>query len=159
MSTMLEVLKDYSKRGSYDEVWTPPEALEVLIQYLPTDKKLWDCAPGSGVLIAHLTAGGYNVAEWDGDFLIDEPPSYDIIVTNPPFSLAGKFLRRANELGKPWCMLLPITKLGAAVCRAELSGVEVIFPSRRIDFTGKKAPWFYSAWYTMDLEIGTQLVF
>ena len=156
---MLEVLKDYSKRGSYDEVWTPPEALEVLIHYLPQDKILWDCAPGSGVLISHLVAGGYPVVTWNGDFLTDEPPIYDIIVTNPPFSLANKFLKRANELEKPWCMLLPITKLGALRCREQLTNVEIIFPSRRIDFTGKKAPWFYSAWYTMNLEIGTQLVF
>jgi hypothetical protein len=111
------------------------------------------------VLISHLKAGGYKVAEWDGDFLSDAPPDYDIVVTNPPFSLADKFLQRANYLNKPWCMLLPITKLGARQCRKWLHGVEIIFPSRRIDFTGKKAPWFYSAWYTMGLNIGTQLVF
>jgi len=56
---------------------------------------------------------------------------------------------------------LPITAF-EGIKRQKLyreNGLEVIFLPKRIDFTGKKAPWFAVAWFTNGLNIGRQLTF
>lgn len=156
LTALPQALKD---SFPHDEIWTPPEALVSLLPYLNRDTVLWDCAPGSGVLQSHLRSAGHEVVDWRGDFLQDEPPTYDMIVSNPPYSKAHLFIERANELNKRWAMLLPITKLGAKRCRDHLEGVEIIFPERRINFTGGSGVWFYCAWFMMNLNLGRQLIF
>ena len=147
-------LIDRARRGAYDELWTPAEALDVLIPHLkPKNRIIWECAPGSGQLAKALEARGFRVRFYDEpDFFTDKPLG-SLIVTNPPFSKKAQFLRRANELGMPFAFLLPITTLGSRRCQRELENAQIIFLARRIDFTGKGRPWFPVAWFTRRLGI------
>ncbi len=139
----------------HDEIWTPQSALKPLLPYLNSKAILWEVAPGSGHLVSMLQAEGYDVVAQNRDFFEWEPESWDVIVSNPPYSKAAKFVRRSNELGKPWAYLLPITKLGAANFRKSAGEeLEIIFLPKRIDFTNKKSPWFYVVWITHGLNIG-----
>lgn len=134
-------------RGHSDELYTPESAFELLMLYLPKDKVLFEAAVGSGKLRDQMKREGYSVVE-SNDFF-NEFPDYDILVTNPPFSLKDKFLEGAYKRGKPFALLLPITAL-EGLKRQKLykeHGIEILFPERRIDFNGKKAPWFYCAWF------------
>lgn len=58
---------------------------------------------------------GYDVVRssiLDGqDFFTYEPEHYDIIVSNPPFNIKDKILKRLDELGKPFAVLLPLNSL------------------------------------------------
>ncbi len=81
------------------------------------------------------------------------------MVTNPPFSLKAKWLERANNLGKPYAILLPVTTLGARNCQLQLDGADVLFLPRRIDFTGGNSPWFAVAWFTKGLGLPNQINF
>jgi len=45
------------------------------------------------------------------DFFTYEPEDYDIIVSNPPFNIKDKILKRLDELGKPFAILLPMNSL------------------------------------------------
>lgn len=38
-------------------------------------------------------------------------------------------------------------------------GIQIVFPKKRIDFNGKKAPWFYCAWFTHGLNLPKELNF
>jgi len=142
---MLNVLKDYSRRGPNDELATPVEALNPILPYLPPGTA-WDNAPGSGRLILLLRAAGIEAVGVPGDGLFNTPPPFDVLVTNPPYSKKSQFLQRAVKLGKPWAMLLPVTTLGVAKCQKWLGDVDILFLRRRIDFTGGKAPWFAVCW-------------
>lgn len=52
------------------------------------------------------TAMGTDITE-GVDFLTEPtPPAVEWIITNPPFSLAEAFIRRAYESGRPFAMLL-----------------------------------------------------
>lgn len=151
----------------YDELYTPVEALLPLTYHLSAtgwpQRMAWECAPGSMQLVDHLLKRGYRVVCNDRhDFLKDDPSwDYDWMITNPPYSLKAKWLKRANELGKPWAFLLPVTTLGVRACQKELDGAQIVFLPKRIDFTGKKAPWFAVAWFTrgLDLPVGKELIF
>ncbi len=151
-----------SRRGPYDELNTPPEALTPLLRHLPLPWVIWEAAPGPGNLARALEDCGWKVSfDQEADFLTSTPFGmwWDCIVTNPPFSKKIEFLTRCEELEMPWALLLPVTTLGVRKCQPHLEGAEIIFLPRRIDFTGKKAPWFAVAWFTKGLNIGKQLVF
>jgi hypothetical protein len=96
---------------SSDEFYTPDYAVEPLLPYLPNDKVIWECAWGTGELAGHLRAAGYHVVGRAGmDFLREQPESWDIAVTNPPYSHKDEFLKRAYSLGNP---LIKTTEQGA----------------------------------------------
>ncbi len=108
-------------------------------------------------MVADLEARGYEV-ESDNPFfptLAGDPPYWDVIVTNPPFSLKEKWVARTMEFGKPWALLLPIGALGVrrSYLNVFLSECQIILPPKRIDFTGKKSPWQYCAWYTWGFNL------
>lgn len=145
-------------RGPFDDLDTPRGALDPLLPYLPPGI-IWECAPGRGVLVGHLREVGASVVSADMDFFSWEPDAWDFIVTNPPFSQKAKFLARARALHKPFAMLLPVTVLGVRSCQRSLDECEVIFLPRRIDFSGKRKPWFAVAWFTVGLGIGRQIIF
>ena len=140
-----------------DELYTPDEAFDLLKQYIPK-VTVFECAVGSGKLRDKIVSEGYSVVT-SNDFF-NEFPEYDILITNPPYSLKDKFLEEAYNRGKPFAMLLPITALEGLKRQTlyKKYGIEILFPKRRIDFNGKGSPWFYTAWFCWKL-LPEQLLF
>jgi len=136
--------KEYwSKREKFskpDECYTPEEAIYPLLPYLENFKIIWDCAFGSGRLAEHFNDFEYNVVGFpECNFLkpeLEKAVGFDVIITNPPYSLKNVFLKRAFELGKPFAFLLPLTAL-EGIKRGALYkkyGIQLIIPNRRINF-------------------------
>jgi len=147
-----------SRRGAYDELYTPTATLIPLMPYLP-EGIIWEAAPGDLRLVKQLEASGRTVAWERQDYFEWQPDEWDLMVTNPPFSKKASWLRRANELAKPFALLLPVTALGSRECQLQLDECQVLFLPRRIDFTGGGAPWFSVAWYTRGFRLPSQLYF
>lgn len=97
---------------------TPPEATVALLRFLnlPKNTTIWEPAAGEGDMVKAIRACGYgssfgtDVSE-GFDFLSPDIfkrllTGFDWIITNPPFSLAEDFIRRAAEIQKPFAMLL-----------------------------------------------------
>lgn len=115
---MKRTLIDYIKRGAFDELYTPSYAIKPLLKYLPKKHiTIWECTDfGKSNITKELKSNGYEVVtthtNTDFDFLNDKPDfDFDMIVTNPPYSLKDDFLKKCYEYGKPFCLLLPITAL------------------------------------------------
>jgi len=162
---------EYSKRDKFDkpdECYTPEIAIKYLIPYLNKKDLIWDCAFGSGRLAEHFNKNGFNVVGlMDYDFLkedSDKAFKFDIIITNPPYSLKDKFLKRCFEIGKPFALLLPLTTL-EGMKRSEMfknKNIQLIIPNRRINFeipSGKKSAWFATAWFCWKMNLPKQLNF
>lgn len=133
----------------YDELHTPSEALTPLLPYLDIDGTYWEMCYGQGNLASHLESAGLYVVRNFGDSLKKMPDVwYDCIVTNPPYSNKHEWLQRCVELDVPFAILLPVTTLGVKRCQIWMDDVDVLFLPKRIDFTGKKAPWFAVCWMT-----------
>lgn len=167
------------KAGSPDDFQTEPAAADWLMPYVSPAKMIWEPAAGNGNLVKRFTEKGYLVTGSDiktgQDFMEFKlkPEQYDIIITNPPFSIKEKFLGRCYNLAKPFALLMPITSFDSVGRRALMKehGIEVILPHRRTKFetpnhaarvaAGEKpgTGWFYSAWFTWGLNLGQQLVF
>lgn len=113
-------------RNEADFYPTPPECTLALLEYwTPPKGTIWEPACGDGAisrvlrdadhytLSSDLHDRGYG--DWTGDFLTAEPMyEPDAIVTNPPFNLAEKFIRRAAWFQVPFAMLLKSTYWHAA---------------------------------------------
>ena len=166
---LLEQKKDYIKRGAFDELYTPDIAIEMLLQHIPKNvKKIWECtAIKESKIVKILRENGYDVItshiENGFDFMIYEPEQYDMIITNPPYSLKNKFLKRAFELNKPFAFLLPLTTL-EGVKRGKLfdkNNIQLLIPNKRFNFKPEKnsGAWFQTSWFTYKLNLKRDLNF
>jgi hypothetical protein len=130
--------------------------------------RVWECtAVKESKIVKVLRENGYTVIPThikDGfDFLKFEPADYDIIISNPPYSIKDKFLNRAFNIGKPFMFLLPITTL-EGVERNEMfrrNRIQLLIPDKRFSFSPKKksGSWFQTSWFTYGLGLEKDLNF
>lgn len=105
-------------RSQSDFYPTPPDVTVALMRFLnlPRTTSVWEPATGEGDMLQAIMACGYgssfgtDISE-GFDFLSPDIfkrllTGFDWIITNPPFSLAEDFIRRAAEIEKPFAMLL-----------------------------------------------------
>lgn len=144
-----------------DEFNTPTVAVKPLVPFLQSDAVYWECTdPGNSKITEVLEQNLFSVqsSHLDSgvDFLTQNPPfDYDIIITNPPYSIKTQFLERAFQLGKPFAFLLPITTL-EGVQRGELFqkyGLQLLVINRRVQFVAhsKTGAWFNASWFCWKL--------
>ena len=114
-------------RNKTDYYRTPPDVTIALLDFLQKEERLfrlydviWEPACGTGEMVEAMQEMGYRTiysdlypTGWRGEheqfnFLTDfmNPNLYDWIITNPPFSQAEYFIRRALELDVPFAFLL-----------------------------------------------------
>jgi hypothetical protein len=91
------------------------------------------------------------------DFFTIALPTYDCIVTNPPFSLKKQFIERCFELKRPFMLLVPLNCLETQGVRKILAKQKfsIIYPAKNVDYIMPDAPagkvsraFFYSVWLT-----------
>ena len=99
-----------------DECYTPEYAVLPLLKYVPKNLTIW--CPFDKISSAYVRIfkdNGYKVIyshiDEDGDFFKYEPKQYDIIISNPPFSLSEEVFERLYKIGKPFIMLMPLKYL------------------------------------------------
>ncbi len=90
--------------------------MDHIIKYLPKDKVIWtpfDCEWSA--FYQRLKEEGYKVVrsslQEGQDFFEYKPEQWDIIVSNPPFSLKDKVLEQLYSFNKPFAILLPLNSL------------------------------------------------
>ena len=110
---MKEALKQHTLN---DEFYTSESAILPLLKYLPKNIKIWECTDfGQSEITRILREKGYQVISThkkDFDFLNDQPDfDFDMIITNPPYSLKDQFIEKCYQYNKPFALLLPITAL------------------------------------------------
>lgn len=155
---MKQAMINYMQKERFDDIYTPKYAVYPLLKYLPSPPlTVWECCDaGDSNITKILQENGYNVISTDIktglDFLRDKPDfEFDLIVTNPPYSLKDVFIRRCYELQKPFALLLPITAL-EGVKRGEMyrkNGISIIVLDKRVNFINytKRGCWFNTSWF------------
>lgn len=167
--SLLEQKKDFVRRGTFDELYTPNEAVDMIIPYIPKNiKTIWECtAIKESKIVKVLLENGFNVItshiEDGQDFFDYEPSGYDMIITNPPYSLKDKFLKRAFYLNKPFMFLLPLTTL-EGINRGKMFseyGIQLLIPNKRFNFKPEKnsGAWFQTSWFCSGLNLEKDLNF
>lgn len=152
---MKQAMIDYMKKEKNDELYTPEEAIYPILKYLDKSKIYWECTDFGGSKITKvLRENGFrvlNTSKAEIDFLKDDIDFYfDVIITNPPYSLKNEFIKKCYEYDKPFLLLLPLTALEGKE-RNELYkqyGIEIIVLNKRINFIkNKNNVWFNTSWF------------
>ena len=114
------------KKGLTDEWYTPVKAVESIVKHLPSGKIIWcpfDTEESNFVKV--LQECGYTVEfshiqNKDEDFFTYEPFEWDIMVSNPPYSIRNEILIRAFSFNKPFALLMNTNGLFDSNIRYEL---------------------------------------
>lgn len=75
-----------------------------------------------------------HIDEGKNFFYYEPDKSYDYIISNPPFSLKDDVLKRLNEIGKPFAILLPLPSLQGQKRFQYLQGTQALIFDKRINF-------------------------
>lgn len=99
-----------------DEYYTPYYAVDPLLEFIPKDKIIW--CPFDDEWSAYFQTfkqNDYHVIRSsivnDQNFFDYEPKQWDIMISNPPFSIKDDILERAYKLDKPFALLFPINTI------------------------------------------------
>lgn len=127
-----------------DSLYTPYHVIDHITKYLPTDKIIW-CPFDEkwSAFTVRLKERGYNVVSShinDGqDFFNYEPAHWDIIVSNPPFSLKDRILGRLYFFNKPFAILLPLNSLqGKTRYQYFKQGIQILSFDARVCYHNEK---------------------
>lgn len=126
-----------------DETYTPSYAVKPLLKYLKPNTIIW-CPfdMEDSEYVKTFRAVGYKVIASHIDngqnFFFYEPDSYDIIISNPPFSIKDDILKRLNELNKPYAILLPLPTLQGQKRFPYLKNCQALIFDKRINFYRNK---------------------
>jgi hypothetical protein len=158
----------YPKLHKFDEMFTPPEAINYIAPFL--DKKLiyWEACYGQGHLASELRKRGLNVVGYNKmDCLKEQPENWDFLITNPPFSRNKDFIQRAIQLKKPFALLIRLEHLGGVKAMELLKDFDfqIIIPEKRINYITPKMQQgektggspFHSVWLTSGLNLKKQI--
>ena len=152
---MKQAMIHYIQNYKNDELYTPTYAIEPLLKYIPRHIKIWECTDyGSSNITKVLRDNGWEVISThkeNFDFLTDTPDfDYDMIITNPPYSLKDEFIEKCYSYGKPFALLLPITSL-EGIKRGKMyrqNGIELVVFDKRINYdNSSKSNWFNTSWF------------
>lgn len=155
MVIMKQAMINYMQNQKNDELYTPKYAITPILKYIPKGIKIWECTDfGESNITKVLKEEGYEVISThknNFNFLTDEPNfDFDMIVTNPPYSLKDEFLKKCYEYKKPFMLLLPITAL-EGVERGKMYrdyGISVLVFDKRISYMNNgKSSYFNTSWF------------
>jgi hypothetical protein len=122
----------------HDDYMTPKYAWENIKDYIPK-KKIWEAFYGDGKSGTYLRELGFDVIHEPIDFFLEDRG--EVIVSNPPFSIASEIFSRLKELGKPFIVIFPSIKIHTGYVRRLFMDTEdklqIIIPRKRIQFDKK----------------------
>tara|TARA_R110000751_G_scaffold86262_1_gene171893 strand:- start:140 stop:646 length:507 start_codon:yes stop_codon:yes gene_type:complete len=120
----------------HNDYMTPKYAWENIKQYIPKDKKIWEAFYGDGESGKDLTDLGFDTIHEDIDFFTHDRG--EVIVSNPPFQYTKEVLNHMKELGKPFILIMPSSKINTQYFRKCFGDtkdpIQIIIPRKRIHF-------------------------
>lgn len=129
---------DTTKEG--DNQYTPRYAVLPLLEFLKPNDIIW-CPfdDDTSEFVKVFREYGYTVIatsiENGQDFFEYEPEDYyDVIISNPPFSQKDKILKRLDEIGSPYAMLLPLPTLQGEKRYDNICNCEALIFDKRVNF-------------------------
>lgn len=162
-------MKEYPKLHNFNDMYTPPEAMDYIIPFLDKNLTYWEACWGRGHMADELKKRNFKVVGNNKiDCLVQEPKeTWDFWITNPPFNGNKKFIRRAIELKKPFAFLIRLEHLGGVEALEILKDFDfkIIIPEKRINYitpkmlAGEKVGGspFHSIWLTYKVELPKQI--
>ena len=141
-----------------DEYYTQPSSWDLVLQYIPKNKVLFEPFFGAGHTAKYFNQHGYKmIGENTLDFFDTTKMDHflarsNIIISNPPFSKKYKIIKKLVEYNKPFMLILPLACINTISFRQcfnnQTKDITLIIPKGRLKFIQdgkvKKSPSFES---------------
>lgn len=118
-----------------NEYMTPKEVWVSIAHLIPKDKVIFEGFYGDGNSGKYLKELGFKVESHDVDFFDDQKFNYDIIITNPPYSIKAKVFKKLAEINKPFMLLVPVSTITKQYLKKYFKDkIQIVIPQKRIQF-------------------------
>lgn len=97
------------ERKAYDFYATPPETVRAFLANfdgISSGDRILEPSAGNGQIVKVLREGGYDNVTIGSFFDYEPDCGYDVIIGNPPYSLALDFINKSLELLHPGGLLI-----------------------------------------------------
>lgn len=139
-----------------DEYYTPQYAVDIILKYLSHEKYKTIWCPfdkEDSKFVTTLKRLGYNVInthiDFGQDFLTFVPNfDFDLIISNPPFSIKNQILEKCYKYNKPFCLLLPFTMFNSVSTIKIINkykDIQFLMIDKRISYNGERPN--FASWY------------
>lgn len=100
-----------------DEYFTLEKDAEIIAQHIIKPMQVWlPFNDIGGAFETVLPKHGHKVICTEGDFFqTDPPPGTEAVISNPPFSRKKEVVKRLNDLGLKFAIIIPILWLNGGV--------------------------------------------
>lgn len=124
-----------------DEYYTPPYAIEPLLKYVQTGKKVWCPFDTEESLFVQMLRNmgceviATHIFNQEDFFELNVDCNY--IISNPPYSLKAEVFERLFALGKPFAMLVGVVGLFESQRRFSMfrdNPFEIMFMNKRVSY-------------------------
>ena len=118
----------------YDDYMTPSYVWDLIREYIPIDKTIWEAFYGNGESGKCLSDMGFNIIHEPIDFF--EHDVGDMIISNIPFSDKKRIFKRLKALNKPFIIICPSSTINTQYMRELFKddGLQIMIPPKRINF-------------------------
>lgn len=122
-----------------DEYYTPIYAIKPILKYIPNNSIIW-CPfdKEDSRFVKVFREAGFKVIATHIDngenFFYFQPEKYDVIISNPPFSIKDSILKRLAELNKPYAIILPIPTLQGEKRFEYIKDCQALIFDKRINY-------------------------
>lgn len=158
-------MNEFIKSKNNDELYTPRYLVEPMVPYIPKNKIIWcpfDTEDSNYVKV--FKEKGFDVIcshKREGkDFFYYKPEKFDIIISNPPFSLKLEVLKRLWYLDCPFAILLPLPCLNYQEIGnffVHNKGLQLMIFDKKVSFDGNTAS-FNTSYFCKNF-LGRDLIF
>jgi len=155
---------DNIKFKNDDDYMTPKIVFKSIAHLVPKNKIIWDSFYGDGNSGKYLKELGFKVEHQDIDFF-DEPSfNYDILLSNPPYSIKAKVFKRLAEIDKPFLMLVPVATITKQYLKKYFKDqIQIVIPERRIQFlkngVQNNRNYFDTLWICYKMNFDKDIIF
>ena len=149
-----------------DDYETTEEIWKMIYPYMKNYVSLYEpfyCSGKSGEI---LKSFGLNVIHEDEDFFENYMKhDYDLIVSNPPFSIKKQVFDTLHKINKPFIMISPVSIITKLFFREkyEDEDITILIPLRRLQFSKKDKQlsrcWFDCIFVCYKLGLDKQIIF
>tara|TARA_R110000824_G_scaffold321815_1_gene508612 strand:- start:61 stop:564 length:504 start_codon:yes stop_codon:yes gene_type:complete len=145
-----------------DDYETPKKVLQDIIPFISKDKIIYDPFYCDGYVKTEWKDLGYECLNNKVDAYIPVKFDFDIIITNPPFSMKKKVIDLCLSYNKPFMILLPIDTLGSKWIKPYFNKFQYLIPNGRYNFYKKnkdnKGAWFDTMWLCYNINLDNTII-
>lgn len=155
-------LKHHIYKKKDDDYETTKETLQCLIPYINELSVIYDPFYCNGLVIEEWKKLNRTCINEDKNAFDREPPIFDVLVSNIPFSLKKEAMELAFNYNKPFALLMTIDSLGSKWIKKYFDKIQIIIPNGRWSFSkkGKKtnSSWFDTCWIVYKFNLSEKII-